>query len=99
MDNLKCINFWDITPWSPLSVRSHFGGLYRLHLQGQRSNYYSACHLISCWFLAEIISSTLKMGAICFSETSSDTQRTTRHYIPEVDTLYNHHCDDFKSYK
>jgi hypothetical protein len=28
---------------------------------------YSACHLLACWFLAELISSTLKMEAICFS--------------------------------
>jgi hypothetical protein len=38
-------------------------------------------------FLAELISSTLKMEAICSSETSVDTQRTTQRYIPEVDTL------------
>jgi hypothetical protein len=37
--------------------------------------------------LAEIISSTLKMEAICSSETSITTQQTTRHYIPEDDTL------------
>jgi hypothetical protein len=41
----------------------------------------------ACWFLAELISSTLKMEAICSSETSVDTQRTTWQYIPEVDTL------------
>jgi hypothetical protein len=34
------------------------------------------------------MSSTLKMEAICSSETSVDTQRTTRRYIPEVYTLY-----------
>jgi hypothetical protein len=38
------------------------------------------------WF-AEPISSTLKMEAICSSETSFETQRTTRHHIPEDDTL------------
>jgi hypothetical protein len=43
---------------------------------------YFACHLLVCWFLAEIISLTLKMEAICSSETSVDTQRTTRRYIP-----------------
>jgi hypothetical protein len=40
------------------------------------------------WFHAELIFSTLKMEAICFSETSVDTQRTTRHYIPEDGSLY-----------
>jgi hypothetical protein len=34
-------------------------------------------------------SSTLKMEAICSSETSVDTQRTTRRHIPEDDTLHN----------
>jgi hypothetical protein len=49
-------------------------------------------------FLAERISSTLKMEAICSSETSVDTQRTTRRYIPEDDTLHNHRCENLKSY-
>jgi hypothetical protein len=48
---------------------------------------YSACHLFACWFFAEVIFSTLKMEAICSSETSVDIQRTTRRYIPEDDTL------------
>jgi hypothetical protein len=38
--------------------------------------------------LVEIISSTLKMEAICFSETSVVTQETTRLYVPEEDTLH-----------
>jgi hypothetical protein len=37
--------------------------------------------------LAEIISSTLKMKAICSSETSVATQQTTRRHIPEDDTF------------
>jgi hypothetical protein len=28
--------FWDITPCSPLRVNRHFGGTYRLHLQGRK---------------------------------------------------------------
>jgi hypothetical protein len=39
------------------------------------------------------------MEAICSSETSVKTQRATRRYIPEVDTLHNHHCENLKSYK
>jgi hypothetical protein len=35
------------------------------------------------WFLAELNSSTLKMEAISSSETSVDTKRTARRYIPE----------------
>jgi hypothetical protein len=39
--------------------------------------------------LAEIISSTLKIEAICCSETSDATQQTTWRHIPEDDTLLN----------
>jgi hypothetical protein len=97
---MKSINFWDITPCRPLSVNRHFWGTYRIHLQGRINNFSKkpACHLLACWFLAEIISSTLKMEAICSSETSVDTQRTTKRYIPEVDTLNNHRCENLKSY-
>jgi hypothetical protein len=42
-----------------------------------------ACLLV----FAELISSTLKMEAICFSETSVETRRTTRRQILEDDTL------------
>jgi hypothetical protein len=42
----------------------------------------------ACWFLAELISSTLKMEAICSSETSVDTQRTAQRNIPD-DILHN----------
>jgi hypothetical protein len=38
------------------------------------------------------------MEAICSSETSVDTQRTTRRYIPEDDTLHNHRYENLKSY-
>jgi hypothetical protein len=41
-------------------------------------------------------SSTLKMEAICSSETSVGTQRTTRRYIPDDSTL-NHRCENLKS--
>jgi hypothetical protein len=49
--------------------------------------YISACHLLSCWFLPQLIFPILKMEAICFSETLVDRQRTTRRYIPEDGTL------------
>jgi hypothetical protein len=38
---------------------------------------------------AELISSNLKMEAICSSETSVETRRTIRRHIPEDDTLHN----------
>jgi hypothetical protein len=39
------------------------------------------------------------MAAIFSSETSVDFQRTTRRYNPEKSTLYNHRCENLKSYK
>jgi hypothetical protein len=42
--------------------------------------------------------STLKMEAICSSETSFDFQRTTRRYISEDSILHNHRCENLKSY-
>jgi hypothetical protein len=47
----------------------------------------SSCHLLSCWFLAQVIFSTLKVEAICSSETSVDTQQAARRYVPEDGTL------------
>jgi hypothetical protein len=38
------------------------------------------------------------MEAIRSSETSVDTQRTTRRYIPEYGTLQNYSCENLKSY-
>jgi hypothetical protein len=54
-----------------------------------------ACHLI----FAELISSALKMEAICSSETSVETGRTARRHNPEDDTLHNHRGENLKSYK
>jgi hypothetical protein len=46
------------------------------------------CLLPACFLVfAELISSTLKMEAICSSETSVETQQTTQRHIPEDDTL------------
>jgi hypothetical protein len=42
-----------------LSVNRRFGGTYRLHLQGKKyaeqETSMKACHMISCWFLAQLI--------------------------------------------
>jgi hypothetical protein len=43
-------------------------------------------------------SSTLKMDAICSSETSVDFQRTARRYIPDDSTFQDHSCENLKSY-
>jgi hypothetical protein len=32
------------------------------------------------------------------NETMVDFQRTTWRYVPEDGTLYNHHCENLKSY-
>jgi hypothetical protein len=55
-------------------------------------------HLLSRWFLAQLIFLTLKMEAIYSSETSVDTQQTTRRYISEDGTLHNHRRENLKSY-
>jgi hypothetical protein len=91
--------FWDITPCRPLKVYRRFGGTYRLYLQGRRisrasSGFPPAFTLVSC----SAYSSTLKIEAICSSETSVDFQQTTRRYIPEDSTLHNHRCENLKSY-
>jgi hypothetical protein len=36
--------------------------------------------------------------AMCSSETSVETQRTTRRHTPEDDTLHNHRCENLRSY-
>jgi hypothetical protein len=36
---MKSVNFWDITPCSPLKVSRRFGGTYRLYLEGRRNNF------------------------------------------------------------
>jgi hypothetical protein len=59
---------------------------------------FRTCHRRTCWFLLKF-SSTLKMEAICSSETSVASQQTTRRHMPEDDTLYNHRCESLKSYK
>jgi hypothetical protein len=85
---MKSIIFWDVTPCSLLSCNRCFGGTYRLHLQSRR-NYLLV--------LAEIVSSTLKIEAICSSKTSDATQQTTRRHIQEDDTLHTHRCENLKS--
>jgi hypothetical protein len=72
--------FWDITPCSPLKFNRRFGGTYRLHLQGLLATCFHAGFLLAYF-------STLKMEAICSSETTFHFQQTTRAYIPEDGTI------------
>jgi hypothetical protein len=71
---MKSTILWDITPCSPLRVNRRFGGTYHLHLQGQKNKLSKK----PAW----------KQVAISSSETSVDTQRTTRCYIPEDGTFH-----------
>jgi hypothetical protein len=43
-------------------------------------------------------SSTMKMEATFSCETSVDFQRTTGRYFPEDRMLYNHRCENLRSY-
>jgi hypothetical protein len=58
---------------------------------------YSACHLLSRWFLARLILRPWRWRW-CSSETSADFKRTTRRYIPQDGTLHNHRCENLISY-
>jgi hypothetical protein len=98
----KSIIFWDVTPCSLLSYNRRFGGTYCLHPQGRRNNFSKNQQSLICLppayllVLTEIISSTLKMKAICSSETSVASQQITRRHIPEDDALHNHRCENLK---
>jgi hypothetical protein len=50
------------------------------------------CHLLSRWFLSQLIISAPKMEAISSSETSVNSQRTTWRYIPKGGTLHEDYC-------
>jgi hypothetical protein len=50
------------------------------------------------WLLAQLIFLAPKMEATFSFETSVDTRRTTRRYIPEDRTFHNHRCENLKSY-
>jgi hypothetical protein len=78
---LKSTIFWDITPCSPLKVNRRFGGTYRK--AWWQASLQHALTLVSC----SAYFSTLKMEAICFSETLVDSQLITWRYVPEGGTI------------
>jgi hypothetical protein len=91
--------FWDITPYSSLKLKRRFGEIYRLHFHRQRislarNQRESMWQKHGCtWICFQLVScsayfSTLKMEAICSSETSLEFQRTTRRYIAKDSALY-----------
>jgi hypothetical protein len=65
----------------------HIASIFRVEKISSVRSQRGAFHLLARWLLAELILSTSRMEAICSSETLVDTQRTTRRYILEVDTL------------
>jgi hypothetical protein len=80
---LNSIICWDITPCSPSKGNRRLGGT-ELWLQ-------PAFTLVSC----PAYSSTLKVEAICSSETSVEYQRVTWRYIPRDSTLSLSHLRPF----
>jgi hypothetical protein len=95
---MKSTIFSDITPFSPLSVNRRSGGKYHLHFQGRRKKFEQDISLKAggkqSWFppAFTLVSCTAYFfdpedGGDCSCETSVDTQRTTRRYIPEYGTL------------
>jgi hypothetical protein len=96
---VKSTIFWDITSCSPLKVNWRFGGTYRLHFQSrkisQAKTRMKAGGNQSCF---SAYSLTLKMEAICYSETSVDSRQTARRFMPEDGTLHNHRCENLRSY-
>jgi hypothetical protein len=79
--------FWDITPCSPLKVNRRFGGTHRLHLQGRTNRAKKPAWKQVASRSCSAYSSTLKMEAICSSETSVGSRRTAGRYIPEERSL------------
>jgi hypothetical protein len=84
---IKSSVFCDITPYSPLKVNRSFWEKCRLHLQQVASR----TLLATCFTLVSCLaySSTLKMEAICSSETPVDFQRTYTALYPRRWTLHN----------
>jgi hypothetical protein len=81
---MKSSILWDITRCSPMKLNRRFRATYCFHIQS-RLRLVPAFTLICCWTYY----STLKMEAICSSETSVHFPRTTLRYIPEDSTLRN----------
>jgi hypothetical protein len=97
----KSSNDFDLIYGDYVPKLNYRGAVFRkisVRALGGPNSKYLIFHLLSRWFLAYLIFSTLRMEAIYPSETSIDTQRTTRRYIPEDDTLHNHRCENLESY-
>jgi hypothetical protein len=85
--SMKSTVFWDITPYILPKVNRRFRGTYRLHLQsGSISR--ARNQRESRW---------QDVGHMFFRN-SVDFKRTTRDYTSEDKNLYNHRCQNPKSY-
>jgi hypothetical protein len=88
---MKSYVFWDATPCSTVEVDRRFKGTYRIYLQSRKVSQSKKPTLIfACFTLVSSLacSSTMKVGAICPSETWVDLHQATRRYIPEDRTLH-----------
>jgi hypothetical protein len=83
---------WDATDVS----EEHIASIFRVEENFSKNQQESRWQ--APWFLAQLIFSTLKMEATYSSETSVNTQRTTRSYNPGEGTLHNHRCENVKFY-
>jgi hypothetical protein len=94
--SMMIIIFWEMTPCGTYKNR-HFGGSYRLHLQGEVS--YELCLYKSLQLRSVTCSHscTLKMEAIQSSEMSV-LIRATRCHLPEDDNHHSHRRGNLKSY-
>jgi hypothetical protein len=84
---MKSSILWDITSSILLKVDRCFRVTCCRHRQGQRIS--QARSLPRAFMVVSCLaySLTLKMEAICYSDTLVNFQRTTQHYIPEDRTL------------
>jgi hypothetical protein len=90
----------DVTPCSVLKVNRRFEGIFRLNLRAKE--YAKSKALLATYFrmvACLAYSSNLKIDATFSSETSVESQRTTRRYIPEHKTLHNRRCESLRSCK
>jgi hypothetical protein len=88
--------FWDVALCRSC-VTQHFGGTYRLQLQGRKILEAACLQPTAHAGFSLTDFSTLKMEAIRSSEMSAHT-RTTRRHIPEDAILHSHSRENFKSY-
>jgi hypothetical protein len=82
---MKSVIFWDVTPCSLVAVYRHLRGKFYLRLQGRIISQANRKKKAGCVLLGFL--STLKMEAVCSSETSTNFYHTIRHHIPEDSTL------------